>query len=50
MRRARPPIPTCHDSGDVEAAINELRTGPAGELQVWGSGDLGLEPIGERAT
>ena len=27
-------------SGDVAAAINELRTEPGGELQVWGSGTL----------
>ena len=27
-------------SGDVAAAIGELRAGPDGELQVWGSGTL----------
>jgi len=27
-------------AGDVEAAVNELRDAPGGELQVWGSGTL----------
>src|SRR5947207_9344415 len=27
-------------SGDVAAAVGELRAGPSGELQVWGSGTL----------
>ena len=35
-------------SGDVAAAVGELRAGPGGELQVWGSGTLVRWLLGHR--